>query len=368
MASLTPATPAPGAALRNARDALRRQPRRWLVTGSAGFIGSHLLQELLTLGQHVASLDNFATGFRRNLEEIRGALGAETWRRHTFIEADVADVDACRVACKDVDVVLHQAALGSVPRSIEDPLRTHAANATGFLNLLVAARDAGVARFVYAASSSTYGDHPALPKVEDVIGAPLSPYAVTKYVNELYANVFGRCYGTGTIGLRYFNVFGPRQDPEGAYAAVIPRFVASMLRGTRVVIHGDGETTRDFCYIDNVVQANLLAATVALPDALSQVYNVAVGGRMSLNELHATLRALIAERHPGIDIPAPMHDAFRAGDVRHSQADIGKASRLLGYRPEWDVQRGLADALPWYESHLEPTDEVKEASRVRRAV
>ena len=351
-----------------AREALRAHPRRFLVTGSAGFIGSHLVESLLALGQTVVGLDNFATGSRRNLDEVRTSVGSDAWRRHAFIEADIVDAEACREACKGVDIVLHEAALGSVPRSIEDPLRTHAANATGFLNLLVASRDARVARFVYAASSSTYGDHPALPKVEHAIGAPLSPYAVTKYLNELYAEVFGRCYGMASIGLRYFNVFGPRQDPDGAYAAVIPRFVAAMLRGAPAVIHGDGETTRDFCYVANVLQANLLAAVVDDAGATRQVYNVAVGERMSLNELHRTLRTLIAVRHPQLDIPPPRHDDFRPGDVRHSQADIAKATRLLGYRPEWSIGRGLEDALPWYEARLGPANDVEESSRVRRAV
>jgi len=328
---------------------LRERPLRWLVTGSAGFIGSHLTQGLLELDQHVVSLDNFATGFRRNLDEVRSLVGPLRWQRHQFIEGDLADITACRVACQGVDLVLHEAALGSVPRSIEDPLRTHAANATGFLNMLVAARDAGVRRVVYAASSSTYGDHPGLPKVEHAIGAPLSPYAVTKYLNELYAGVFGRCYGMETIGLRYFNVFGPRQDPEGAYAAVIPRFVDAMLRGAPVVINGDGDTSRDFCYVDNVVQANLLAATTERADAVGQVFNVAVGKRTTLNELHATLRALIAERHPRLPQCAPIHAAFRAGDVRHSEADVTKAGLLLGYRPEWTLAKGLLAALPWYE-------------------
>ncbi len=333
------------------RERLRARPLRWLVTGSAGFIGSQLVEALLGLDQQVVGLDNFATGFRRNLDQVHAIVGAKRWQRHAFIEADITDPAACRHACEGVDVVLHEAALGSVPRSIEDPLRTHAANATGFLNMLVAARDAGAARFVYAASSSTYGDHPGLPKVEDVIGAPLSPYAVTKYLNELYAGVFGRCYGMATIGLRYFNVFGARQDPEGAYAAVIPRFAAAMLRGEPVTINGDGETTRDFCYIDNVVQANLLAATAEDPAAIGQVYNIAVGGRMSLNALHDALRELIAKRHPGLRIAAARHGDFRPGDVRHSEADIGKARTLLGYRPAWDVRRGLEAALPWYEQH-----------------
>ena len=329
---------------------LSERPLRWLVTGSAGFIGSHLLETLLRLGQDVVSLDNFATGHRRNLDEVRASVGEHPWRRHTFLEGDVADLEVCRRACKAVDIVLHEAALGSVPRSIEDPVLTHASNATGFLNLLVAARDAGVGRFVYAASSSTYGDHPGLPKVEETIGRPLSPYAVTKYVDELYADVFGRCYGMATIGLRYFNVFGSRQDPEGAYAAVIPRWVAAMLCGAAVAIHGDGETTRDFCHVSNVVQANLLAATISDPDAIGQVYNVAVGGRMSLNDLFGTLHELLLERHPALAIPNPIHDDFRSGDVRHSQADIGKARRLLGYQPTHDARSGLRVALPWYEA------------------
>jgi UDP-N-acetylglucosamine 4-epimerase len=328
--------------------ALVDRPRRWLVTGSAGFVGSHLVETLLRLGQQVVSLDNFATGYRHNLDEVQRAVGEAAWRRHEFHEADIADPAACARACAGVEIVLHEAALGSVPRSIAEPLTTHAANATGFLNLLVAARDAGVTRFVYAASSSTYGDHPGLPKVEDQIGRPLSPYAVTKYLNELYADVFDRCYGMQSVGLRYFNVFGPRQDPEGAYAAVIPRWVAAMLRGEAVTINGDGETTRDFCHVANVVQANLLAALVQDPAAVSQVYNVAVGGRLSLNELWAILRDLIVARQPGRTVPAPTYGDFRAGDVRHSQADIGKAARLLGYAPTHDVRRGLAESMAWY--------------------
>ncbi len=333
---------------------LRGQPLRWLVTGSAGFIGSHLLETLLRLGQQVVSLDNFATGHRRNLDDVREAVGADAWRRHTWLEADIVDLAACRRACTGVDVVLHEAALGSVPRSIEDPLLTHAANATGFVNLLVAARDAGVKRFVYAASSSTYGDHAGLPKVEDAIGRPLSPYAVTKYVDELYADVFHRCYAMDAVGLRYFNVFGARQDPDGAYAAVIPRWVDAMLRGLPVVIHGDGETTRDFCPVANIVQANVLAATTMRSDALNQVYNVAVGGRMSLNDLFAALRDLLCERHPGLRIGPPVHDDFRPGDVRHSQADVSKATRLLGYEATHDVRSGLREALPWYEARSNP--------------
>lgn len=331
--------------------ALRARPKRWLVTGSAGFIGSHLLETLLGLGQEVVSLDNFATGYRSNLDEVRSAVGELAWRRHSFREIDIVDADACRSACQGVDIVLHQAALGSVPRSIEDPLRTHAANATGFLNMLVAARDAGAERFVYAASSSTYGDHPGLPKVEDAIGRPLSPYAVTKYLDELYAQVFTRCYGMPAAGLRYFNVFGPRQDPDGAYAAVIPRWAAAMLAGTPILIYGDGETTRDFCYVGNVVQANLLAAAAPAETITGQVYNVAVGGRISLNDLYTALRDLVVERHPGLSIAAPIHEDFRPGDVRHSQADITKAIEAFRYAPTHELRAGLREALPWYESH-----------------
>lgn len=342
-------------ALDKARAALAACPRRWLVTGSAGFIGSHLVQTLLAAGQEVVGLDNFSTGHRSNVDEVRRAVGDANWRRHVFIEGDIADWTTCVAACERVQIVLHEAALGSVPRSIHDPRATHAANATGFLNLITAARDAGAARFVYAASSSTYGDHPELPKVEDRIGRPLSPYAVTKYVNELYADVFGRCYGTKTVGLRYFNVFGARQDPEGAYAAVIPRWIATMLSEQPVTIYGDGETTRDFCFVDNAVQANLLAALTDDPAAIGQVYNVAVGGRMSLNELHRTVAEVVQARHPELAIPAPRHQPFRAGDVRHSQADVAKARRLLGYVPTHGVREGLVAAMPWYEARIEST-------------
>jgi UDP-N-acetylglucosamine 4-epimerase len=331
---------------------LRARPRRWLVTGSAGFIGSHLLESLLGLGQQVVSLDNFATGHRRNLDEVRSAVGEQAWRRHRFVEGDIVDPHTCRQVCADVDVVLHQAALGSVPRSIADPLATHAANATGFVNLLVAAKDAGVRRFVYAASSSTYGDHPALPKVEDRIGRPLSPYAVTKYLNELYAEVFARCYRMETVGLRYFNVYGPRQDPDGPYAAVIPRWARAMLTGETCVINGDGETSRDFCYVANAVQANLRAAIVEDPIALNQVYNVAVGDRTSLLQLHHWLAEALASQRADLRVPPPVHAAFREGDVRHSQADVSKARRLLGYVPTRDVHAGLRESAGWYAQRL----------------
>lgn len=337
-------------------EEVRRTRRRWLVTGAAGFIGSHLLQTLLQQGQQVIALDNFATGHRSNLDEVRDIVGAEAWASATVIEDDIRNLDACRAATKGVDIVLHQAALGSVPRSLADPLATHAANATGFLNMLVAARDAAVARFVYAASSSTYGDHPGLPKVEDQIGRPLSPYAVTKYLNELYAEVFGRSFGMQTIGLRYFNVFGARQDPEGPYAAVIPTWAREMLAGRDCIINGDGETSRDFCYVANAVEANLRAGLTALPDSINQIYNVAAGGRTSLNRLHELLAAALS-RAVGRKLElSPRYAAFRTGDVRHSQADIGKAQRLLGYAPQFSLESGLIEAAPWYARRFAPAD------------
>jgi len=334
------------------RERLTAQPLRWLVTGSAGFIGSHLVQRLLELDQAVVGLDNFATGHRRNLDDVRAQVSAERWGRHRFVEADIRDAGACRLACRGVDVVLHQAALGSVPRSIADPLATHGSNVDGFLNVLVAARDAGVRRFVYATSSSVYGDHPALPKVEDTIGRPLSPYAATKLVNELYAEVFARCYAVQAIGLRYFNIFGARQDPDGAYAAVVPRWVRAMIVGEPVVINGDGETSRDFCYIDNAVQANILAATTDDPDAIGGVYNVAVDERTSLNRLFHLLRDAVASRLPRAADAVPVFADFRPGDVRHSQADIGRARRMLGYAPTHRLADGIEAAIPWYLAHL----------------
>ena len=327
---------------------LASRSRSWLVTGSAGFIGSHLLEALLRAGQRVVSMDDFSTGYPANLDEVRASVGEAAWTRHRFIEGDIGDERACAAACEGVEVVLHEAALGSVPRSIVDPLATHRANATGSLNLLVAARDAGVKRFVYAASSSTYGDSPSLPKVEDDIGRPLSPYAVTKYVNELYADVFARCYGLASIGLRYFNVFGTRQDPQGAYAAVIPRWVAAMLAAEPCVIYGDGETSRDFCYVANVVQANLRAALVDDPQALNQVYNVAVGDRTSLRDLHAAIETALHGHDPSLRIAPAQFADFRDGDIRHSLADVSKARRLLGYVPTHNLRAGLAEAVEWY--------------------
>ncbi len=322
-------------------------PEVWLVTGVAGFIGSNLLETLLMLNQKVVGLDNFSTGFACNLEEVRRLVGEDRWANFRFVEGDIRNPDICREVCAGVDHVLHQAALGSVPRSLADPVTTNAVNISGFLNMLVAARDAKVASFTYAASSSTYGDHPDLPKVEDKIGKPLSPYAVTKYVNELYADVFARAYGMQTIGLRYFNVFGPRQDPDGAYAAVIPKWAAALVHDETVFINGDGETSRDFCFIANVVQANLLAATTKQAEALNQVYNVAVGERTTLNALFGLLRENLA-RLGVVSSSMPEYRDFRAGDVRHSLADIGKAQRLLGYAPTHQLADGIALAMPWY--------------------
>ncbi|WP_343722456.1 SDR family oxidoreductase [Herbaspirillum seropedicae] len=332
-------------------EQLPQHPKRWLITGVAGFIGSNLLARLLTLGQQVTGLDNFSTGRQANLDEVRAEVGAAAWANFRFIEGDICDAATCVRACEGADYVLHQAALGSVSRSIEDPVRTNLNNVNGFLNMLVAARDAGVARFVYAASSSTYGDHPGLPKVEEVIGKPLSPYAVTKYVNELYAEVFARCYGMESIGLRYFNVFGRRQDPHGAYAAVIPQWVTAMIRNGELRINGDGQTSRDFCYIDNVVQANLLAATAG-EEAVNQVYNVALNDRTSLNDLYAMMRELLVQRFPHLQEHRPSYVGFRAGDIRDSQADIGKARQRLGYAPTHRLRAGLEQAMSWYIDHL----------------
>ncbi|MDN2671939.1 SDR family oxidoreductase [Janthinobacterium sp. SUN026] len=402
-------------------ERLAQAPRRWLVTGVAGFIGSHLLETLLNLGQEVRGLDNFMTGYRHNLEQVRASVGEQAWQRFTFIEGDIRDPQACARACGAgagmagiagmagmagmagaggvagagadiasigaphaghagrhaghaagasdggeppdgradpdgpgagagvaVDYVLHEAALGSVSRSLEDPLLCHAVNVSGFLNMLAAAREAGVRRFVYAASSATYGDHPDLPKVEQHIGAPLSPYALSKYVNELYAQVYARCYAMQTVGLRYFNVFGPRQDPLGAYAAVIPRWIAAMLDNEAVHIHGDGATSRDFCFVHNAVQANILAATGTDPAAVNQVYNVAVNARTSLTQLHATMQQMLLAARPQHVPQAPQYGEFRAGDVRHSQADIAKAARLLGYAPTHDLAQGLRHTIAWY--------------------
>lgn len=328
------------------KSQLKTQPRRWLVTGCAGFIGSNLLEFLLSHDQEVVGLDDFSTGFEHNLEEVRAAVSPEQWARFSFVQGDICDLATCHEVVQGVDHVLHQAALGSVPRSLADPIRTNQVNIGGFLNMLVAARDAQVGSFVFAASSSTYGDHPALPKQEAVIGQPLSPYAVTKYVNELYARVFALNYGFKSTGLRYFNVFGKRQTPDGAYAAVIPKWIGAMLQQQPVQINGDGETSRDFCYIDNTIQANILSA-MQMPASGFEVYNVALNQRTSLNQLFEYLRELLAEHGLTYERPADYVD-FRAGDVRHSQADIAKITEHLGYAPSHTIRQGLAQAMPWY--------------------
>ena len=327
---------------------LRAAPRTWLVTGVAGFIGSNLLEALLRLDQRVVGLDNFATGKAANLEEVRRLVSAGQWERFRFVPGDIAEPAVCCAACDGTELVLHQAALGSVPRSMADPLASHRSNVTGFLNMLVAARDAKVSRLVYASSSSVYGDSPDLPKVEERVGRPLSPYAATKAMNETYAGVFARAYGFPCVGLRYFNVFGPRQDPEGAYAAVIPKWIAALLKHEPVYINGDGETSRDFCYVANVVQANLLAATTLSPEAIDQVYNVAFGERTTLAGLFDLIQNALRVQVPELPKQAPVYRDFRAGDVRHSLADISKARRLLAYAPTHRTAEGMNLAIPWY--------------------
>ena len=338
------------------QEHLKDNQSTWLVTGVAGFIGSNLLEKLLILNQKVVGLDNFDTGHQYNIgqaiEDANNATGKDLSSNFKFINGDIRDLDNCKEACSGVDYVLHQAALGSVPRSIEDPINTNKANINGFLNMLVASKDANVKRFVYAASSSTYGDHPDLPKVEDKIGNPLSPYAVTKVVNELYANVFSKTYGFKTIGLRYFNIFGKRQDPNGAYAAVIPKWVAAILNKEDVFINGDGETSRDFCYIDNTVQINLLAATIDNDEATDQVYNVALNDRTSLNKLYYMIEERLIQRVQGLEQKKPIYRDFRAGDVRHSQANIDKAKDLLGYQPKYMISKGMDETMDWYVGKL----------------
>lgn len=331
---------------------LQANPRHWLVTGGAGFIGSHLVETLLNLGQHVVVLDNLATGKRKNLDDAIAGAPAEHRDKVRFIQGDITDPAVCAEACRGMDYALHQAGLGSVPRSIETPADTHAANVTGTLNIFIAARDAGVKRMVYASSSSVYGDEPNLPKVEARTGNLLSPYAASKAMCETYSQVFHICYGFQCLGLRYFNVFGPRQDPEGPYAAVLPKWLAALKSGQEVFINGDGETSRDFCYVANVVQANLLAATAQHPDLSYQAFNVARGDRTTLNELFAAIRTALQTRDPSIGNPQPTYRDFRAGDIRHSQADISLIQNLLGYEPTHDVAQGLAEALDWYWANL----------------
>jgi UDP-N-acetylglucosamine 4-epimerase len=338
------------------QEYLKDNQRTWLVTGVAGFIGSNLLEKLLILNQKVVGLDNFDTGHQYNIdqaiEDANKATGKDLKDNFKFIKGDIRELNDCNQACNNVDYVLHQAALGSVPRSIEDPINTNRANIDGFLNMLVASKDANVKRFVYAASSSTYGDHPDLPKVEDKIGNPLSPYAVTKVVNELYAQVFAKTYGFETIGLRYFNIFGKRQDPNGAYAAVIPKWVAAILGKNDVFINGDGETSRDFCYIDNTIQMNLLAATTDNNNATNQVYNVALNDRTSLNKIYQMIEDRLIKRTQGLERKDPIYRDFRAGDVRHSQANIDKAQELLDYQPKYMISEGMDKAMDWYVNSL----------------
>ncbi len=334
------------------QQTLRIKPFRWLITGVAGFIGSNLLEALLKLNQDVVGLDNFSTGYQHNLDQVKAAVDPAVWANFTFHQGDIRSLKDCQKACENIDFVLHHAALGSVPRSIEDPIQTNESNISGFINMLVASRDANIKRFVYAASSSTYGDHPDLPKIESIIGRPLSPYAVTKYVNELYADVFARCYGIQSIGLRYFNIFGPRQDPNGAYAAVIPQWIAALIQNKMLRINGDGETSRDFCFVENVIQANLLSALTEEPPAVNQVYNIALNERTSLNQLYSMMRKLLINKFPHLQNHQPTYVDFRQGDVRHSQADISKAINLLGYAPTHRIGKGLEEAMDWYIENL----------------
>ena len=331
------------------KEKLKSEPKKWLVTGAAGFIGSNLLEALLGLGQDVVGIDNFSTGFRENLESVRAAVGESSWERFKFKEGDIADPSSCKEVCRGVDYVLHQAAIGSVPRSLEHPLETNRSNVDGFLNMLVASRESGVKRFVFASSSSVYGDDESLPKVEERTGGPLSPYAVTKQAGELYAKVFAReYYRLENIGLRYFNVFGPRQNPGGAYAAVIPKWIALLLKGERCTIFGDGETSRDFCYIENVIQANLLAALADNEQAVNEVYNVGYGNRTTLNQLYQAIRGRLSVHKAVVSELEPIYGDFRQGDIRHTEADVGKAERLLGYQPSHSLEQGLAEAMAWF--------------------
>jgi len=327
---------------------LLETPKVWLITGVAGFIGSNLLEALLKLNQKVVGLDNFSTGHKYNLEQVEASVSAKQWKNFTFVEGDITNFETCKELTLGVDMVLHQAALGSVPRSIDNPILTNFNNVTGFLNMLTAAKENGVKRFVYASSSSVYGDSQELPKVEERTGNLLSPYAVTKYVNELYMGVFQKCYGMEAIGLRYFNVFGKRQDPDGAYAAVMPKWISQILKGEEVFINGDGKTSRDFTYIDNVVQANILAATTQNPEAFGQAFNTAIGGRETLNNLYAAIVKGIQENLPELEVKAPVYRDFRAGDIRHSNANIDKMKTLIGYEPTHTLEQGLSESIAWY--------------------
>jgi UDP-N-acetylglucosamine 4-epimerase len=334
------------------KDSLQLVPRNWLVTGAAGFIGSHLVEHLLKLNQKVVGLDNFSNGKKENLDQVKEAVSADQWKKFSFVEGDIRDLALCLKISTGIDFILHQAALGSVPRSLADPVNFNDNNITGTLNMLVAARECKVRRFVYASSSSVYGDNPVLPKVEDAIGTPLSPYAVTKYVSELYAGVFSRSYGMETVGLRYFNVFGPRQDPNGAYAAVIPKWIADMINGNAIYINGTGETSRDFCFVKNVVQANILAATTGNPEASNQVYNIAVNARTTLNQLVEMLRSRLEPYYTHLKEFKPTYRDFRPGDIMHSHAGIAKARKLLGYQPTHTIEAGLDVSLEWYKRNM----------------
>ena len=334
---------------------LQNEQKTWLVTGNAGFIGSNLTEFLLNHNQNVVGLDNFSTGYQHNIDDVLAKVGEANARNLTFIEGDISDYETCARACEGVDIVLHQAALGSVPRSIDDPITSNRSNITGFLNILTAAKDAGIKRFVYASSSSVYGDSKELPKVEERVGNVLSPYAAMKKTNEIYGNVFFRNYGMETLGLRYFNVFGRRQDPNGAYAAVIPKWVGSLLEGEDVYINGDGETSRDFTYIDNVIQMNILAGLTDNPEAFGEVFNVAVGGRNTLKELYELIRDQLnksSKQQSEIINKSPIYRDFRPGDIRHSNADISKAKEMIGYAPTHNIYQGMEEAITWYIEHI----------------
>jgi len=332
----------------NLLEIFKTQRKTWLVTGNAGFIGSNLTEFLLNRNQKVVGLDNFSTGHQYNIDDVLSSVSKENAKNFTFLEGDIANFDICTKACEGVDIVLHQAALGSVPRSIANPITSNRSNITGFLNMLTAAKDAGIKRFVYASSSSVYGDSKELPKVEERTGNLLSPYAAMKMTNELYAGVFQKTYGMETIGLRYFNVFGRRQDPDGAYAAVIPKWIGSLLTGEDVYINGDGETSRDFTYIDNVIQMNLLAGITENTEAFGEAFNVAVGGRNTLNELYALINKELNTHIASFTKTEAIYRDFRVGDIRHSNANISKAENFVDYAPTHDIYKGMEEAIEWY--------------------
>lgn len=329
-------------------NAIKSNTNAWLVTGAAGFIGSHLVEELLRANQKVVGLDNFSTGFKQNLDKIESAVSSSQWKNFCFIEADIADLAACQYACENVDYILHQAALASVPASMDDPIKAHDVNVTGFINILTAARDQGVRRVVYASSSAVYGEGKELPKTEEKISDPISPYAANKYMNEVYAKTFSHCFGLETVGLRYFNVFGPRQDPNGAYAAVIPKWLEAMLQKKPAYIYGDGESTRDFIFVKDVVRANLLAALTDAPGALNQAYNIGLGNQITLNQLFNLLSELLSEHLHTQQVRAPRYEVAREGDIRHSYANVRKTKELLEFSPKFSLKEGLRENIKWY--------------------